>query len=456
MPRSISFALGACFVSLLFVGCSEPNTYQAPPPPEVTVALPVRSDIVVYIEDTGSTRAFQTVELRARVSGFLEEIHFEEGDIVCPGQLLFTIEQKQFIADVERSTAEVEALEAILENAEADFVRIQRLIKQEVANEQQLIQTQAIRDKAKADVVAAQASLAQAKIDLSYTEIRAPFHGRISETNVDVGNLVGRTDATLLAKIIAYDPIYGYFSINENAFLKIREKRSRNPEDLADGEEPKIPIEMQLQNETGYPHVGFFDYADLDVDMATGTFLIRARFANPDEKLVPGLFVRWRARIEEREDAILVPETALGSDQAGRFVLVVNSENKVERKGVDLGAQQEGFRVINRGLSGDERIVVNGIQRARPGATVAPQETTLEYTPPQPLDLDAALKQAQAEPDHSDCPKVEPDAASPEPRPEPDDSDSPEVKAPSEDSATSEDKPTSDDSGTSDSSSSEN
>ncbi len=368
------FLLLAILMATVLSGCSEKNEYVEPPAPEVTVSIPLVKSVTEYLEFTGSTRAIEEIEIRARVKGFLESVHFKDGDFVKQGKLLFIIDPKPFKAEVESARGRLAKHKAQLERATKEYQRNLTLFKQKAASEANVVKWKGEMDQSKGTVLSSQAALDRAILDLSYCTIRAPIDGRISRKKVDVGNLVGAGEFTLLTTIRQWDPIYAYFSINERELLAIM-KRAREEGITADKPD-KILLELGLANDTGFPHQGHLDFVDSTVDPGTGTMMLRGIFPNPGPQyvLVPGLFVRVRLPINERKDALLVTERALGLDQGGRYLLVVDNENKVEQRYVRIGALRDGMRVIREGLKPEDRVVVKGIQRAIPGAKVTPMQ----------------------------------------------------------------------------------
>ena len=364
----------AILMSALFYGCGEKNEYVEPPAPEVTVSKPLVKNVTEYLEFTGNTRAIEEIEIRARVKGFLESVHFKDGDFVEKGQLLFINDPKPFKAEVEAARGRLGRHQAQVERATKEYQRNLTLFKQNAASEANVVEWKGAMEESKAAVVSAQAALDRAKLDLGYCTIRAPINGRISRKKVDVGNLVGAGEFTLLTTIRQWDPIYAYFSINERNLLRIM--RKAREEGITADRPDKIILQLGLANDTGFPHQGHMDFVDSTVDPGTGTMLLRGLFPNPGPSyvIVPGLFVRVRLPIHERKNALLVTERALGQDQGGRYLLVVDNENKVEQRYVQIGALRDGMRVINEGLKPEDRVVVKGIQRAIPGAKVTPQQ----------------------------------------------------------------------------------
>jgi RND family efflux transporter MFP subunit len=375
------FSFVSCIpiLAVLFLwGCDSPsNEYAPPPPPSVTVASPVVKDLQEFNEFTGVTRASAKVELRARVKGFLTEKKFEEGTTIKKGDLLFVIDPAPFEATVAQREADLQG--SVAKEEEAQFIYDQRkkLFDAEVTSETDLIQATADLHKAQAVVAQSKAMLDQAKLDLGYTTIHAPIDGRISEANIDVGNLVGSGESTLLATIESYDPMYAYFNLNELDFLKYMERQDKEKKERTD-----IDVFLARAHDEDFPFTGKLDYAALSIDTNTGTLLLRATFENPSPpQLFPGLFARLRMPDQERKGAILVPELAIGSDQQGKYVLTVNSDNIVEYNLVKLGRVTNGMAVILDGVAAGDKIIVNGIQRARPGSPVTPQVQTPPAAP---------------------------------------------------------------------------
>jgi RND family efflux transporter MFP subunit len=365
-------------------GCSEKNEYVEPPAPEVTVSKPLVQNVTDYLEFTGTTRAVTEIDIRARVEGFLESVHFEDGDFIKKGALLFVIDPKPYKAAAENARGRMGRHQAQLERAEKEYQRNLKLFKQSAASEANVVKWKSEVDESKAAVVSSQAALDKALLDLGYCTIRSPINGRISRKRVDVGNLVGAGEKTLLTTVRQWTPMYSYFSINERDLLRVM-KMARAEGITADNPD-KITLELALANETGFPHKGHMDFADSTLDPATGTVELRGIFPNsgPPFFLMPGMFVRVRMPIAERENALLVTERALGLDQGGRYLLVVGSENKVEQRHVKIGALRDGMRVIEKGLKPEDLVVVKGIQRAIPGAKVTPQQAQAEKPAKEP------------------------------------------------------------------------
>ena len=363
---ALFFAALAVFATAACDGKKE--KYVAPPPPEVTVSRPLKQDVTEYAEFTGTTQAEKSVDIRARVEGFLESINFIPASMVKKGDLLFVIDPKPFKAKLDQALADLATAKAQLQLADATLVRKERAFKQRAVSEVEVIQARAEKAKAQAAIQAAKATVETAQINLSYTSIHAPIGGRISRNLVDVGNLVGSGQATLLTSIVKDDPIYVYFSIAENSLLQFI-KKHREYETAPDKMKDPV-VYIGLANEKGYPHKGLADYIDNRVDPQTGTIQVRAVFPNADHLLVPGLFARVRIPIDTLKDALLVPEQALGSDQGGRYLLVVNDKNMVEYRKVELGSKEGDMQVIKQGLKPGDMVIVKGLQRVRPGSKV--------------------------------------------------------------------------------------
>ena len=366
-------ALIALPAVLLLAACGEQNRYVAPPPPKVTVANPVQQPVTQYLEVTGNTAPVSSVDLVARVQGFLQEIHYKDGDFVKKGTVLFTIEPESYQVKLEQAKAAEDGAAATLRQTEAEYQRQSQLASRDFASKSTYDQALATRDSAKASLVQAQTNTRIAEINLGYTQVTAPFDGIVTAHLVSVGELVG-TSPTVLAQIIQLDPIWVNFNVSEADVLRVRAEMRRQgltPQDLK-----KVPAEVGLQSESGYPHKGLLDYAAPNLNTATGTLPVRAVFENADRALLPGNFVRVRVPIQQVPQALLVPEVALGSDQGGRYVLVVNGDNVVEQRKVGAGQVVGEMRVIDSGLKPDDRVVVSGLIRAIPGEKVDPQLQT--------------------------------------------------------------------------------
>lgn len=353
---------------LIAAGCGDHNTYAPPPPPQVTVSQPVQQPVTGYLEFTGNTEAFNTVQLVARVEGYLEKVLFHDGDYVKKGQLLFLIQQNTYQAKLEEAEAEVKAQQARLQHAQTEFARFTRLLRQKAAAETDVDRWRYERDAAQAALLAAKAQRELARLDLSYTRVTAPFDGRIDRRLKDPGALVGGGQETVLAEINQIDPIYAYFNINELDLLRVTGK----PQEPESTDKPQYPIYLGLANEQGFPHQGYLDFAAISLSPTTGTLLLRGVFPNPDQKILPGLFARVKAPERQARPALVVPETAVGYDQMGPYVLVVNDQQVVERRQVKVGPQVGGNRVIDQGLTANEWVVINGLLRAIPGKQVTP------------------------------------------------------------------------------------
>ncbi|MCA9250841.1 MAG: efflux RND transporter periplasmic adaptor subunit [Phycisphaerales bacterium] len=323
-----------------------------------------------FAEFTGTTESIEFVEIRARVKGFLEKVNFEPGADVNEGDLLFVIDSKPFQAQLDKAEANLASRNAELSLAEYDFKRVERLHEENNAAEYELIQARSGWGKAKAAVQAAKAAVDESQLNLGYTRIQAPISGRLSRSFVDAGNLVGAGEYTLLTTIVKDDPIYAYFNASEQKLLEFLESHPEKRSRIAP--QQREPLHLGLANETGYPHEGQVDWADNRVDANTGTIRIRGVFPNPDHVLLPGLFARIRAPKSIQENALLIADRALGADQGGRFVLVVDEQNVVDKRYVEIGSVENGMRIIVKGLAPDERVIVKGVQRARDGAKVNP------------------------------------------------------------------------------------
>ena len=368
----------ASLLALGLAACGQSNTYVAPPPPKVTVAKPVEQTVTRYFEATGNTAAVNSANLVARVQGFLTEIKYADGAAVKKGQHLFTIEPEPYQLKLQQAQAAEASAEATAKQTEADFERQQELVQRGSASKAAFDTATANRDTAKARLLQAKADTKQAQINLDYTKVVAPFNGVVTARQVSAGELVGSGGTQVLATIVQLDPIWLNFSASERDVLHVRDmlyKRGQRAANLLGAE-----VEAGLQTDTGYPHKGKLDYIAPLVNQATGTLAARAELPNEARLLLPGFFARVRVPLEETP-ALLVPAVALGSDQAGRYVLVVNADNTVEQRKVAVGPTIGEMAVIESGLKGEDRVVVAGILRATPGQKVDPQLQTAEAPP---------------------------------------------------------------------------
>jgi RND family efflux transporter MFP subunit len=364
---------------VLLWGCGEDNTNVPPPPPAVSVSQPLRQTVTDYIEVTGNTQASTSVNLVARVEGYLQSVNFADGTFVKKGDLLFVIEPEPYEAQVELQEATVAQQQATLTQASEEYARQQRLIKQNATSQSELENWQAQQGTAQAAVDEANANLEIAKINLRYTRIVAPFDGRVGRHLVDPGNLVGAGSPTQLATIEQLAPIYVYFNLDETAILRVRADMRAAGRTVANM--GPVTLGVGLPNETGYPHAASLDFVDSDIDQSTGTLQVRGSIPNQDYVFLPGMFVRVRVPVGTIADALLVPDRALGIDQRGHYLLLVGANDEIEQRPVQIGALVGDLRVITQGLAAEDRVVVEGIQRALPGNKVAPKEVTLTPGP---------------------------------------------------------------------------
>jgi membrane fusion protein, multidrug efflux system len=360
----------------LLAGCKDENKFAPPPPPQVGVARPVQQRVLNYLEDTGNTVAVSQIDLVARVKGFLSSINYQDGAAAKRGDTLFVIEQAPYQAQLQQAQAALDIAKAKLVRSQADFDRQQTLLRQNVTAQTTLDQARATRDSDQGDVLNAEAGVTIAAINLGYTNVAAPFDGVVTQHLQSVGALVGSNGDTKLASLVQINPVYATFNVSEQDVLRVRAAMKERRLTQADFD--KIPIEIGLMDEPGYPHKGVLQYIAPEIDPSTGTILVRGIFDNTDRTLLPGFFVHIRVPItNEPQMAMLVPNRILGSSQEGRTILVVNDQDEVEQRIVKLGAQYGDLRVIESGLKPDERIIVTGAGRAVPGRKVAPTDTVI-------------------------------------------------------------------------------
>ncbi|NIL98977.1 MAG: efflux RND transporter periplasmic adaptor subunit [Planctomycetales bacterium] len=406
MTRGLCVLAAACLMSAS--GCQQPNQYQPPPPPPVKVARPIQKTVKLYLVENGQTEPVDKADVRARLQGFLEEIRFQEGQKVEVGQVLYVIEQREYRAARDSAKADLQIAGVAVERARLEFERQDSLLKENATSKSKWEQARAERDGAEAARDKAQALLDRAELNLEYTEVKANIAGNISETFVKQGNLV--EDGTLLATITQYDPIWAKFNISEryvNEFQRQSPGRRQRPEiDLR-----HIAAELQRDGDQGYPFKGNLTYVDMQgIDPGTGTLMIKAEFSNPQKVILPGNSVRVRVEVGEKEDALLIPERAVGADQVGRYGYVLAADGKVQRRNFVLGPKYGSLVVVDQGLKDDDMVVIDGLQRVRDGSPVTPstidlsaEEKSLEiavHQDPQPAE--------NAGPDPGDEPRVSP------------------------------------------------
>jgi RND family efflux transporter MFP subunit len=369
-PPGILFPLVAS-LAIGLSGCARPPLNVSAEPTVVTVSVPVERDVTNYADFTGRTAAVDSVELRARVWGYLDKVNFKEGATVQKGDLLFVIDPLTYAAALDQAEGNLASMQARLVRLDADLARAQRMFKTNAISREDLDKVAGDRGEAAASRAALQAAVERAKLDLRYTKVTAPISGRVSRYIVTVGNLVQAGDqggGTLLTTIVSVDPMYAYFDVDEHTALRVRQlAREGKADSPRDG---NYPVSLGLANEDGHPHQGAINFVDNQVNPKTGTIRVRGVFPNKEQVLLPGLFVRVRTPIGRPHTALLVSDRAFDTDQGQKIVYVVNDKNEVVSRPVQLGALHDGLREVTDGLKPGEQVIVNGLQQVRPGLTV--------------------------------------------------------------------------------------
>jgi multidrug efflux system membrane fusion protein len=376
MPRSVRTPALLIVAAFALAGCGQGQqpAQGQPPPPTVTVAKPAQRPIVDHDEYVGRFVAVDSVEVRARVSGYLEAVHFKDGDTVKQGDLLFTIDRRPFQTALEQARANVAQARANLAFTESDLARAQQLVRDRTITEQTFDQRTQAKRVAEASVAANEAAVRQAELDLQFTELRAAVTGRIGDRRVSPGNLVtgGTGTTTLLATIVSTDPIRFEFTFDEASLLRYERLSKQSKDGEAWG--AATPVMLKLIDEKDFAHRGRMDFIDNVIDRASGTIRARAVFANSDGLFTSGMFARVQVPGSLPYEALLVPDAAIGTEQARKYVLTVGDDNVVKQQYVSLGEVHDDMRVVKSGIAANDRVIVNGLLRARPGAKVTPEE----------------------------------------------------------------------------------
>lgn len=369
--RSFLFASVAAAVLAACGNADTASQQQAPAAPQVSVAQVVSERITEWDEFTGRLQAPQTVQLVPRVSGYVDQVLFAEGALVNAGDVLLTIDNKPFVAEVARLNAELLSAQSAAELAQAEYERAQRLLAQRAISVEVLDNRQARKKQTAATVASVKAALERAELDLSYTRVTAPINGRVSYALVTVGNYV-TAGQTRLTSLVSTEKMYAYFDVDEQTYLKYA-RLAQDGKRVDTREAQANPVYLALADDREFSHIGHIDFVDNRIDAQTGTIRLRASFANTDNQLMPGLYAKLRLAGSASYEGVLIDEKAIGTDLNNKFVLLVNAANQLEYRAVELGEKLDGLRIVNKGLTATDRIVVNGLQRVRPSMQIEPK-----------------------------------------------------------------------------------
>jgi RND family efflux transporter MFP subunit len=381
VKREARLLLFFAIILFFLAGCRKQQAPPPPPPPKVTVAHPVQRVVADALELNGTSRAVRTVQLVARVPGYLDRVMFNDGQLVANGQPLFLIQQDTTRAKLQQTEAQILQYQAQLVYAEKQLIRYKEMLRQKAAAQTDVDNWQFQRDSALGNLKNAEAQRDLARLDVNYTVVNAPFAGRMDRHLKDRGNLVGAGENTVLAELSQVDPIYVYFTVGDLDLAKLMRSAGGLPGRRGAG----WPMAVALPGEEGYPHPGKLDFAASTVSDSTGTLLMRGVIPNPSGHILPGLQARVRVPLQKRS-ALLVPDTAVGSDQQGSYLLVVNGRNVAERRPVKTGIVVDHLRVVEEGVQPGDWVIVKGLMRAAPGRSVTPQQegaSAPEGSPPE-------------------------------------------------------------------------
>jgi membrane fusion protein, multidrug efflux system len=375
--------------AFIIAGCNQQPPSQAMPPPVVTVGRPVVKEIVEWDYYTAQTQAVDNVSIRPRVSGYIDNITFRAGSVVDQGELLFVIDPRPYQAALDQAQGQLRQAQAQQKLNDANLVRAEDLFQRHVIAKQDYDNSVAQKNTSDAQVIAAQAAVESAQLNLGFTQITAPIRGQISRELVTLGNLV-TSDQTELTTLVSIDPIYAYFNVDERAVMRYRE--ARRTENATDVEQAKIPVDLQLEGETGFPHTGVIDFVNNTFDPSTGTLQVRGLFPNPTGFIIAGSFGTVRIAGTPKHEAMLVADRSIGTDQDQRYLVIVQPDGTAKYQRVIPGPLVDGLRVIREGLKGDESVVIEGVSKIRPNSKVMPQQADMAQFASDQLAVQAATR----------------------------------------------------------------
>ncbi len=378
--KPVVIFLACSILTVLASGCTPPEGAKAEETLTVQVSYPVVRDVTEYSDATGRVAAVDSVEIRARVWGYVDKVNFKEGMLVKKGDVLFEIDPRSYRAALTQAEGNLASAEAKAFRLEADFKRAERLFAKNALSREDLDKIVGDRGEAQASITALKGAVEQARLDLGFTKVTAPVSGRIGRAIVTEGNLVqsGQTGGTVLTTLVSVDPVYAYFDVDERTVLRVRQLIREGQ--FKSARDETWPVFLGLANETGYPHEGKIDFVDNQINPKVGTLRLRGVFPNKDEALSPGYFVRVRVPIGRPHKALLITERAIDADQGQKIVYVVGPDNKITVRPVRLGIPSNGWRVIEEGLSATDRLVVLGLQQIRPGLVVEPKVVDMPHS----------------------------------------------------------------------------